>query len=510
MTVYHSQQNNSPITMLESVQEDGKRSRTSLTFCYVDDPSRLDAAKILLQHALPNQHLVGETQVAGRDVLILRGNQTPTQVIAQLHAARLDFTKAPTAKTFNAWKWRGNLSNAGQLLQLASAGLKNKEGFDHSVLGFAVFNLAANMINLVFGAERKPDTNRLRRLNAEFNEQLTPYVAPDTPLPDPDAALTKDRTQKKREALGDSVVGFLKRNSVVFGEIGLRYVGAFNLAFPITQWAGKGRQAFAATQGPLLDKLKAGFGAAGRNFHNKESLIFYSGIAYLVGKTIALGSKIPDPYDTKPHTALDGIRENVLFKTSTALEAAAAATLAVNGLKPGKVTPENPDGARLFTRNREYWLPNAMKGEKFITRDWFGAAGGALFTGGLLIRFSAPFGTREVDMKELYAHMAAALAKVPEDKLPQLVADSALAIKAQFPDKPLEFGNIYTSLVHELEHYHRISLLSPHSSFKLVTDVAPARTQPPTPPSPEKPSTMVDAASTELAQRPVQPQQLRA
>ncbi len=238
-------------------------------------------------------------------------------------------------------------------------------------------------------------------------------------------------------------------------------------------------------------------------------MIFYSGIAYIVGKTIALGSKIPDPYDTKPHTMLDTVREKMLFKVSTAIETTAAATLAVNGLKAGKATPQNPEGARLFTRNRDYWIPEAMKHQKFITRDWFGAAGGALFTGGLTIRFSAPFGTRVVDMKELTAHMAAALAQVPSDKLPQLVADSAMAIKAQFPDQPHAFGSIYASLALELERYHQIKILKPQPSLKLTTDIEPTAIERPPIVMRDKPSTEIDAASAHVhdasALRPLSP-----
>ncbi len=222
MTLYHSQQIEFPIGTLECIQPDAKRSRAMMTFCYLTDATRLDAAKKLLASSLPHQKLVGESLVAGLPVLILRRNEAAPDILKQLHAAHLDFAKAPKDKKFDAWKWRGIMSNAGQSLQLVSAGLKNKNGFDHSVLGFAVFNIAANIINMAFGAERKPDTNRLCRLNAEFNEQIAPYVKEGMQLPDPDAVLTSERTQKKSQAIGDSVQGFLKRNSVVFGEIGLR------------------------------------------------------------------------------------------------------------------------------------------------------------------------------------------------------------------------------------------------------------------------------------------------
>lgn len=499
MTLYHTHQPDAPIRTLECVRTDGRRSREALTYFTLSDPARRDEAVALLRRALPHQTHVGTTEVAGKAVIITRGREAPADLLRQLNGAGQDFIKQAPEKKFDAWKWRGNLSNFGQGFQLLSAALKKEKGFDHSVLGFAVFNLAANMMNLVFGGERKPDINRLHHLKSEFNAQITPYLASDAPLPDPGETLTKGRQQKKSEALGSSIYGFLKRNSVVFGEIGLRYIGAFNLAFPIAQWVGKGRQAFAAAEGPMGTRLKAGFSAAGKNFHNKESLVFYSGIAYLVGKTIALGSKVPDPYDSKPHGVIDSFRERGMFKLSTVIETIAAATLTVNGLKPGKVSASNPDGARLHTRNRTYWLPDAMKHEKFITRDWFGAAGGALFTAGLAIRFTAPFGTREVNLKELNAHIAAGLAQVPAQKRPQLLADSALAVTAQFPDQHLEFGSVYTALVTELERYHHIAILKPEPSLRLATRVEPGNDEPHSAHATPRPHNTIDARTTHAA-----------
>ncbi len=501
MTLYHNRNTQSPITKLECVAPGGKDARETFTFCYLNDPERAEEAKQLLVHFLPHQKLAGMTQVDGRAVVILRGNEQQSAIIAQLRGPMGDFAPAVTSKTFDPWKWRGMLSNAGQSLQIVSAAFKNKKGFDSSVLGFAVFNLAANMINVVFGAEDKPDIHRLRELKTEFNAQLAPYLAETASLPDPEATITHGRVHKKTEAVGDAIYGFLKRNSVVFGEIGLRYVGAFNLAFPIVHWAGRGHAAFHATQGPLSSKLKAGMSVAAKNFRNRESLVFYSGIAYLVGKTIALFSMVPDPYDPKPPSTLDTIREKVLFKVSTVIETLAAGTLAVNGLKLGKVTEANPEGARLFTHERSYsgMLPGFMKHEKFITRDWFGAAGGALFTGGLAIRFAAPFGSREVNMKELYAHVAQGLAQVPEAKLSELLADSATAIQSRLSDRSLAFGDVYASLVQELEHYHHIRVLSKETTLASKRVIPLPHESAAAAMSPERPSSVIDTASSHIS-----------
>jgi len=499
VTLYHNQETNSCIGTLECVAIDGKHSREVMTFYYLNDPARLDEAKALLARTLPRQNLAGETNVGGQIVLITRGRETRGDILGQWHRASQDFVKEVEPKKFNPWKWRGMMSNVGQSLQVVSAAFKNKKGFDSSVLGFALFNLAANMINVVFGAEKRPDVHRLRYLKAEFNQQITPFLEEGASLPDPNDTLTKDRADEKSETIGDKATGFLRRNSVTFGEIGLRYVGSLNLAFPFTRMFREAPKAFQAAEGSFGTKLMAGVKAA----RNKEGLLFAAGMGWLVGKTIGLGSKIPDPYNPKPHTTLDTIREKFLFKISTTFEILGAGTLMVTAFKPGKVTAENPNGVKLFTRERNYWVPEAFKSEKFIQRDWFGALGGLFFTTGLSTRYVAPFGTREVDTKELCAHIANGLAKAPADKLPQLVADSALAIKTQFPDQPLEFGAIYTSLVHELEHYHHITLLKPHASLKLITAVEPEHKQAASPSSPVQPSTRIDAASAHASEKSI-------
>ena len=353
MTLYHNQETNSPIGALECVATNGKHSREVMTFYYLSDPARLDEAKALLARTLPRQNLAGETNVGGQIVLITRGRETQGDIVRQLHGASQDFVKEVTPKKYNPWKWRGMLSNVGQSLQVVSAAFKNKQGFDSSVLGFALFNLAANMINVVFGAEKRPDVHRLRHLKAEFNNQIAPFVAEDAPLPDPDATQTKGRTTEKSETIGDKATGFLRRNSVTFGEIGLRYVGSLNLAFPFTRMFREAPKAFQAAEGSFGTKLMAGVKAA----RNKEGLLFAAGMGWLIGKTIGLGSKIPDPYDPKPHTTLDTIREKFLFKISTTFEILGAGTLMVTAFKPGKASAENPDGVKLFTRERNYWVP---------------------------------------------------------------------------------------------------------------------------------------------------------
>lgn len=222
----------------------------------------------------------------------------------------------------------------------------------------------------------------------------------------------------------------MKRNSVTVGEIGLRYFGAIALAFPVSRW-----KAAARTMG--AEGLKAGI----KEGFNPDSFSGYTGAAYLAGKSIALFSKVPDPYDnTHKHSTIDTIREKYLFKLSSATEAVAAGLLAYNGLTQKKIL---------------------SKGK--LVRDWPGGIGGMLFMSGLVIRMFAPFGTKELNMRELNAHITDSIAQVPIDKIPQATADTAAFLTEHFKDKKfrnqnVEFGKTYTELAADLYRYHNIAL----------------------------------------------------
>jgi hypothetical protein len=92
--------------------------------------------------------------------------------------------------------------------------------------------------------------------------------------------------------------------------------------------------------------------------------------------------------------------------------------------------------------------------------DFIGGLGGIIFAIGYTIRFFAPLGTREVNMDEVNAHATDALSKVPQDKLPQAMADSAAFLADHFKDKGLKFGTAYTKLADDLYRYHNIAMPS--------------------------------------------------
>ncbi|MBI1276234.1 hypothetical protein GC177_09740 [bacterium] len=382
------------------------------------------AVKQLLSSKGIGQTVVTQTMLDGHAVLVTRGPLSQDGLLNMLggHFA----PPAPEPQGFEPWKWRGKLSIVGQSLQLASAKFSAK-GIDAPTAIFAVSNLMANGTNIVFGAEKAQDVHQLRFLKEHFNAQMQAYLPQGESLPSPDDSRAALRhANDPRKGLVEQGQDFIRRNSVRIGEIGLRYFGAFALAFPVKNWR---ESADKLAHGNLLGAYQAG--------KNKDALSHQAGMAYLVGKSIALTSKIPDPYDPTPHTLLDTIREKVVFRLSSVIEGFAAFSIALNG----------------FTRRK---IKFSKDGKEYP--DVLGGVGGMLFTLAQGIRYFAPFGTKVVDMEELNAHMTDGLARMPRDRLPQLVADAAASIVEHFKEKHLEFGTVYSQLADGLQQYHGIDL----------------------------------------------------
>src|SRR5262249_31361674 len=146
------------------------------------------------------------------------------------------------------------------------------------------------------------------------------------------------------------------------------------------------------------------------------TLSHYAGMGSLLGKTIALGSKPEDPYDPKPKTWLDTIREKFTFRTGGAIEALAFATYAADSFT-------NPDRRIVFKRGGKDYA------------DFIGGLGSILFSIRYMVRHWAKFGVKDVNMEELHAHVTDSLAKMPPEKLPQLLADTAAEMTDHFKDK---------------------------------------------------------------------------
>jgi hypothetical protein len=401
----------------------GHEHYTILTLAAGADAARIEA---LLASAPLKQQILSVTPNEKGTVIVARGMTPADAILAALaeHGEVLALP-IPEKKPFNPWAWRGYTSILGQSLQIASSVKGNGSASDRmAIFGFAALNLVANSINIIFGAQKKPDQHQLRALKQQTNEQLAPFVANDS-LPDPDfiIATTNGKAQTER-----GLYPLLQKYSVSFGEIGLRIIGAVSLSFPITRWK--------SALGVLRET--GSLGTAIKEMRNPNPVTFGAGLITLVGKFTSLAAKEPDPYNPEPPSLITRFRQHTAFRLSSIIEGGAAAWMTHDRFTKQKITIGGKE------------LP-----------DYLGGAGNAVFVGGYGIRLAAPYGTLEVNMPELYAHVAEGLSKVPAEKLPELTAQMAVNLKQHFHDKPITVSDIYSALVHELHTKHHLDIAPP-------------------------------------------------
>lgn len=429
MAIYENLQKNSPLTAVEFTPvSDG-----NFSFFYIDSPVKRNAIREWLTSPGIGQEIMAETSINGRPVLVTHGDKTQEDIMRLLEEQGDKLVLSKQKQTIDAWKIRSSMSVAGQSLQMLSAwrqlrpdaqGNLARQGIDGPTMLFAVLNMTANIIGYVFGSQKTEDKNQLSYLKEQFNHKLDSHVADGSELPKANERRSALHLEPEREkTAGEKFQGFLQRNSVTVGEIGLRYAAALALTFPLK------------TLRPALNKMMAGeIREAIQIGRNPDKLKFYAGAGYLLGKTMGLFSKVKDPYDNKPHTALDTVREEVLFKADSVIEAMCGTAIALNGFKQ-----------------------KIDIGGKPVT-DYAGGVGGLLFAAGYAVRLFAKFGEKQMNMDELQAHISDSLAKVPPEELPQLIAECAATLKEHFKDKPLEFGQVYTQIMTDMYRYHHIAL----------------------------------------------------
>jgi len=430
MAIYDNLRKESPLTAVEfSPVSDG-----NFSFFYVDSPVKKDLVKQWLTSGDVGQEVIAETSINGRPVLVTHGDKTQEELLKLLEAKGDKLTLQKKEHGLDLWTVRSALSVGGQSLQMLSAwrqlrpdkatGKLVRSGIDGPTMMFAGLNMAANVMGFIFGSQKTEDEHQLAFLKEQFNNKLDGSV-PAGQLPDTDDKRdTLHRDPPPPKTVGQKTWDFLQRNSVTVGEIGLRYAAAIALTFPMQTM----KPAFGKLmQGELKEAIKIG--------GNKDKLKFYAGLGYLAGKTIALFTKVKDPYDPKPHTWVDTLREDVLFKAGSLIEAGSGTAIAINGFTKSKID---------------------LGGKQMP--DYAGGVGGLMFATGYLVRYFAKFGEKQMNMDELQAHVTDSLAKVPPEQLPQLIAECAATLKEHFKDKPLDYGKLYTQMMTDLYKYHHISL----------------------------------------------------
>lgn len=447
MATYKNTSDKSPLSSVECTPV----SSGNFTFFHLKPGQDKEGFKKWLTAETINQEIVAETTVRGETVFITHGEMSKDKILDTLKKQGNELELSVPEKKFDAWKWRGILSMTGHPMQLASSFMlvdkfdPKKHGkvpaskivtvdgqkyarrpFDTAKGVFAVSNLAANLINITFGAQRSPDENRLTEVKNKLNDELGEAVTNIDelfPAEEKRASLRKDPAAPKSP--GQKAHDFMQANSVTLGEVGLRYFGGVSLVFPMKweNWKGGFNE---LTQGKV--------GAAFKKMRNPDKFIFNAGGFWLAGKTLAFFAKTPDPYNPD-RTALDKFREEYLFKISTATEAIGSTTMAYDSYAKRKITY----GGKVST-------------------DYLGSVGGMLFTTAFVMRLSAPYGVKDLNMEEVYAHATDTLAKTPPEKLPQLMADTAAYLTEHLQDKNVQFGEVYNKLMTDLYRYHHIAL----------------------------------------------------
>lgn len=395
----------------------------SYRFFYLKPQANVSLARNWLASPNTHQNIVDEIQGDGQLILITRDNHSLADFHNVLRSEGIILESPLIEKKIDPWVVRGHVSNAGQALQLYSSIAKGNLKPD--LLAFSALSLTANYINIAFGSEKEKDDHRLLHIKRELHSLFACNGI--SGLPEPklgDHRMADDRyspelplSPKKR------IHGFVARNSVRFGEVGLRLVGLVGMIFPVDRW---GTMSVHLKEGAIGKAMSAGL--------NPNQARRYGGIIYFAGKFASLFSKTPDPYNPAPRGKLDVFREKYLFKASSVVEAGAASIVA----------------AGAFTGDFH-------KGAKIDRSDYIGGAGASVLAAGLAGRTLAPFGEKILDAEEVFAYTENIIAKSPHEKIPGLIGKAALLLSKELGGSK-SVGDIYTRLTEDLYQFHNLTM----------------------------------------------------
>jgi hypothetical protein len=431
MTFYAVDSKESVFSAIEAYPDSGIR------FFYLNSLESKAKSIEWLVSAKMGQTIISEAMVDGKPVVITRDNGSATDFLATLKSQGMVLNPQHYRKAIDPWVIRGHVSNAGQVLQLYSSLAKKQLKPD--LLAFSALSLTANYVNITFGSEKEKDPHRLFHVKQELHKLFSQNGTNSFPLPGlEDRSYADERLDlNPPPALSPTkmINNFVERNSVRFGEIGLRLVGVTGMVFPFDRF------------GKMASTLKTeGMGQALKVGLNPNRVRLYGGLTYFIGKSTSLFAKTPDPYNPAPKSGLDEIREKYLFKACSVVEASAASIVA----------------AGAFTGD--------FGKSKVDSSDYIGGAGAAILAAGLLGRVKAPFGEKTLDIEEVFAYAEGAIAKSSGSNMPWLISETAALLKNKIGE-PATFGDIYTRLMVDLYHRYNIAIdikLSNIKAFQLT------------------------------------------
>lgn len=328
----------------------------------------------------------------------------------QTEAAK-ESTSSPKRSWRDGWVIRGICSTSGQLLQVVSSFKTIGNKVDNSsIFGFAAANLVANAINILFGAQHKDDPHQLRYLKQKINAELTPMAQDGQTLPDVESHLSTPE-QKNRP------LQLLRRYSVTISEVGLRTVGAMSLIVPLGKWGHTCREVMRGAS--ITQTFRA--------VRNTNKATFTTGLFALAGKVLTVASKEPDPFNPEPPSLWRQARERLMFRLSTISESIGALIMAHDRFA----------NKRILIGGREH-------------PDYYGGVGNLLFDAGYVARWIAPYGVREVNMSELYAHAARALQTLPPEKIAPMTDQISRELAEHFKAKGLQENDVRAEITRAL------------------------------------------------------------
>ncbi|TAE83398.1 MAG: hypothetical protein EAY76_01620 [Alphaproteobacteria bacterium] len=469
----HAQSNDASVIGAEiSATKDG-----SYAMLHIAAGHDSDALKTQLQQSVPNTNFIHNvSHEDGTHLLILQSSLTPDALKNSLNNAGCTLAEPGAGKEeFHPWKWRGFSSFLGQSLQIASSFSSQTTLADRqSIFGFAILNIAASTINIMFGDQHKEDKHRLNYIKQNINDALTPYVENPNELPDLKCnSLDARKAEMQEPTLQEKLYETARHYSVTVGEVALRTLGSASLVFPVKKLG----EAI-----PLIQKgdFLGAFNAA----KNDNPISIQAGIMMLTGKFLSMTAKEPDPYNPQPASILDQFRENVAFKASSIVEFGASSYMMADRMNwvETEERKKNTDSYREQLQKDPNTTPE-INGPKLVTikplgkngpefdRDFLGGAGHGVFNAGYVVRLGAPFGSLEVDMKHVYAYVSDALMHVPEEQLPKVLLATAAGLKDHFSDSNISMIEIYTGIVEDLRNHHQIDIAHLSANNAPITDI---------------------------------------
>lgn len=443
MAIY---KNNDEKSIFASIDFD---DTNNTAFFFVKSEADVEKAQKMLVDA--GETFVAKSYVKGQTVLIAQSKEPRDRTlekIASLDCGKFDLDKEDkkTSLQFikeNGWKIRGGSSVIGQSATLLSAAKslskvqiangQTKPTFDPAMGYFAIFNLAANFINYVFGGQKEEDVHGLEKFDKIIAEEVNRYLPTDKHnkiSPEDVRKLSYMNDKEVEEHNKDrSPTGMLKRNSVWFGEVGLRTLGSISMMLPFNIKNYKDG----------FSKLtKGNFKGALSVTRSKDPITFVAGMGMVSGKIMGLLSKTYDP-NNPPKTYWEEIRQKVLWPVSSYTEMIAQSATVYNSHKNKK----------LILGGKQHY-------------DYAGVGGNALLTvPPYPTRLVLPYGQKVLDVDEVQARLLDELHKLPQDKIPEVAARITARMVEHMRGNAPEFSELYRKLMSKLDKYHDIDVL-PH------------------------------------------------